>query len=59
MPKQIGNIGNYYGALSVKEEQGKYFWGIADYSGVKWEEISSYLYEALITEEDRRGLLND
>lgn len=59
MSKQIGNIGNYYGNLNVKEEEGKYFWGIDSYDGIEWEEISSHLYEALITEEYRRGSLND
>ena len=28
--QSIGDIGNYYGGLEVKEEDGRYFWGIAD-----------------------------
>ena len=52
MKKYIGSIGNYYGALEVKEEDGKYFWAIADYDGTEWEEIPEYLYAALIKFQD-------
>lgn len=53
MSKEIGNIGNYYGGLEVKEEDGKYFWGIANYDGTRWEEISKFTYTVLLR-QDRR-----
>ena len=46
--RHIGNIGNYYGGLGVKEEDGRYFWGIENWDGYYWEEIPEYLYDALI-----------
>lgn len=53
--KRIGEIGNYYGGLSVKREDGKYYWSIEDWHSVGWEEIPPYLYGALIDfEVDRR-----
>jgi len=47
-PIGIGGIGNYYGGLNVKEEDGKFYWSIENWNGFHWEEIPSYLYEALI-----------
>lgn len=44
----IGNIGNYYGGLVVKEENDKYYWGIEDWDGTYWDEIPKYLYDALL-----------
>lgn len=48
MDQSIGTIGNYYGGLSVKEDGGKYFWSIENYTGYNWEEIPKYLYDALL-----------
>ena len=48
MEIEIGNIGNYYGGLSVKEENGQYFWGIENYDGTNWEGISNELYKELL-----------
>lgn len=48
----IGNIGNYYGYLNVKEEDGKFYWSIENYDGFYWEEIPKYLWEALNKFED-------
>ena len=45
---EVGNIGNYYGGLSVKADNGQYFWSIADYDGEVWQEITKALYDALI-----------
>lgn len=53
--QSIGDIGNYYGGLEVKEEDGRYFWGIADYDGEHWEEIPEYLYLDLHRFEGERG----
>ena len=50
--KDIGRIANHYGSLSVKEVDGKYFWGIENWNGTFWEEIPDYLYSALIKFED-------
>lgn len=43
-----GDIGNYYGGLSVKVEDGKAYWGIEDWNGTGWQEIPDYLYFALV-----------
>jgi hypothetical protein len=48
MEREIGNIGNYYGGLSVKEEDGKYFWSIENWDGHGWEEIPKSLYDELV-----------
>jgi hypothetical protein len=48
MERTIGKIGNYYGHLSVKDEEGKYFWGIEDYNRTVWEEIPKTLYDELV-----------
>ncbi len=45
---KVGNIGNLYGCLEVKIENGKYYWGIEDWNGVDWEEIPKSLYDELI-----------
>lgn len=46
---RIGGIGNSYGALTVKIEDGKYYWGIEDYDGdYGWEEITESLYNELV-----------
>ena len=46
--KSIGNIGNYYGGLPVKEEENKFFWAITDHYCEDWEEIPKSLYDELI-----------
>lgn len=51
----IGSIGNYYGGLSVKEEDGKYFWSIKNYDGDYWEEIPKSLYDELTKFEMERA----
>ena len=53
MVKRIGQIGNCYGDLQVEKERGKFYCGIENYDGIEWEEISEYLYQALISEEER------
>jgi len=49
--KEIGEIGNYYGGLKVKEEDGKFFWSIENWNGDSWNEIPQYLYDALMKYE--------
>jgi len=44
----IGDIGNCYGGLSVKEAGGRYYWSIEDWDGHDWEEITKSLYNALL-----------
>lgn len=46
--RTIGSIGNYYGDLSVKSKNGKFFWSIENYNGDHWEEISKELYTELL-----------
>lgn len=52
MQKSIGSIGNYYGGLSVKEEDGSFYWSIENWDGESWEEIPESLYWELISFED-------
>jgi hypothetical protein len=48
---EVGSIGNYYGGLAVKQEDGKYFWSIENWDGYNWEEISEKLFTLLLEEE--------
>ena len=50
MPEEIkiGNIGNAYGDLRVKTENGLHFWGIENWDGTFWEEIPESLFNTLI-----------
>ena len=50
----IGDIGNYYGGLAVKEEEERFYWGIENWDGTKWEEIPKELYDALVKYEAER-----
>jgi hypothetical protein len=43
----IGDIGNYYGGLCIKE-CGKFYWGIENYDGTQYKEIPEFLYDALL-----------
>jgi hypothetical protein len=52
--QSIGDIGNYYGGLSVKTEDGKHYWSIENYDGQNWEEIPESLYCALVEYESAR-----
>ena len=45
-------IGNYYGGLEIKEEDGKYYWGIENYNDTEYEDIPKYLYDALVKFRD-------
>lgn len=51
--QSIGDIGNTYGGLSVKTEQGKFYWSIEDYDGHDWDEIPESLYLALVEYEKK------
>lgn len=51
---EIGNIGNYYGGLQVKEENDKYYWGIENWDGIEWEEISKHLYTQLLKHNKKK-----
>ena len=46
---KVGQIENYYGGLMMKETDGKYFWGIEDWNGTKWEMIPFSMYTCLKT----------
>jgi len=45
---EIGEVGNYYGGVSVIENDGSYFWAIENYNGWMPEEIPKDLYDNLI-----------
>ncbi len=55
--KPIGEIGNYYGGLIVKKKGGRFYWGIVNYDGTGWEEISKALYDEL--KAHKRGETHD
>jgi hypothetical protein len=48
---EIGEIGNYYGCLTVKSEGKKFYWSIENWDGHCWEEIPENLFEALVNLE--------
>jgi len=54
MQREIGSISNYYGGLSVKEENGRYFWGIQNWNGTEWEEIPKSLFKELVKYDTKR-----
>jgi len=43
----VGEIGNYYGGLGLKVENGKPYWSIENLDDDHWEEITKELYLAL------------
>ncbi len=45
--RNIGEIGNAYGVLTIFSEDNKFYWGIDDCVGMFKEEIPEYLYIAL------------
>jgi hypothetical protein len=52
--RSVGNIGNYYGDLSVKkDDDGKFWWSIENWDGHGWEQIPESLYNELIAFEDQ------
>ncbi|MHA3913827.1 hypothetical protein [Halovulum sp. GXIMD14793] len=53
--RQIGEIGNYYGGPSVKEEAGKFFWFIENDDVEEWEEIPKSLFDELNKFQDQTG----
>ena len=53
--QSVGEIGNYYGGLSVCCYDNKYYWSIENWNGNAWEEIPEYLYLTLIRYEKERG----
>ena len=50
--RDIGEIGNHYGCLSVKEEDGEFFWSIEDWSGEDYQPIPESLYRELMKHQD-------
>jgi hypothetical protein len=58
--REIGDIGNYYGSLKVKQEHCKFAWSIENFDGDEWEEIPEYLFAALNRFEDgKKGVSTD
>jgi hypothetical protein len=50
--RAVGEVWNYYGGISVKQEGGAYFWAIDDWDGLTWREIPKYLFDALNRHQD-------
>ena len=44
----IGGVCNYYGSLSVAEDNGKFYWSIENWDGHDWEAIPEALYLELV-----------
>ena len=52
-PKRIGKTGNHYGGVFIKEEDGRFYWGVENWDhALNWEEIPDYLYNALNRYQD-------
>jgi hypothetical protein len=58
MEKNIKGIGNYYGGLIIKEEQGKYYWGIANHDDTRFKEIPFSLYLEILKFNRKRKPFN-
>lgn len=43
----VGAIGNYYGCLELKRENGTDYWTIENWSGRTWQAIPSALADAI------------
>lgn len=52
--QSVGEIGNYYGGLKVKQDGDRYYWSIENHDGFEWVEIPKYLYNTLIKYEKAR-----
>lgn len=46
-PIRIGEIGNYYGGLSLKREDGKDLWSIENWDGEDWQDCPAAVADAL------------
>lgn len=51
---EVKEIGNYYGGLTVKECDGKFFWGIENWDGHNWSEITESLYKELLNFKEEK-----
>ena len=47
MIKRVGNCSNYYGGIYIKDEDDKYYWGVLNYDGIKWEKIPHVVWSVL------------
>lgn len=52
MTTTIGTIGNHYGGLSVMKDTDKFYWGIENWNGIEWQEITEELYNSLVYFEE-------
>ena len=57
--ERIGTIGNYYGELYILKTDGKHYWGIENYDGIRWEKIPEDLFLALLKYETDRAKVED
>lgn len=55
----IGNIGNYYGSLTVKMDSDKFYWHIEDWDGHERQEIPESLFIELNKFQDSAETNND
>ncbi|WP_312450095.1 hypothetical protein [Stutzerimonas nitrititolerans] len=50
--RDIGEVGNYYGRIAIKNEDGSLYWSIENWDGHHWEPCPDYLFEALSRHQD-------
>ncbi|WP_045158718.1 hypothetical protein [Stutzerimonas stutzeri] len=50
--RDIGEVGNYYGCLAIKEERGCFYWSIENFDGHNWVPCPEYLFRALSQHQD-------
>lgn len=48
-PTEVGDIGNYYGGLWVRCNDGKPEWCIEDYTGFSWGGCPEPVYRAILS----------
>ena len=56
--REIGEVGNYYGGLSTKQDDGNFYWSIENYDGENWREITKELFNELNDHQDSIELNN-
>jgi hypothetical protein len=50
--RDIGEVGNYYGRIAIKNEDGALYWSIENWDGHNWVPCPEYLFDALSRHQD-------
>lgn len=51
-PREVTEIGAYYGGLAVKVEDGQAYWSVENWDGHNWTPINPKLYREIIKHHD-------